>query len=84
MSAGGDTINGGVSQESTTNTQQQNDTSGTKVMEVLPPNSTLYVSNIDWSLKKNILRRGLLALFERHGKVSCLHLMILILFWNGQ
>lgn len=33
------------------------------------PNATLYISNIDWSVKKNILRRALLALFERHGKV---------------
>jgi len=33
------------------------------------PNATLYISNIDWSIKKNILRRSLLALFERHGKV---------------
>lgn len=36
---------------------------------LLQPNATLYVSNIDWSIKKNILRRALLALFERHGKV---------------
>lgn len=38
-------------------------------VEILQPNATLYVSNIEWSIKKNILRRALLALFERHGKV---------------
>mmetsp|Transcript_8985 Transcript_8985/g.19108 ORF Transcript_8985/g.19108 Transcript_8985/m.19108 type:complete len:291 (-) Transcript_8985:193-1065(-) len=34
-----------------------------------PPNPTLYVSNIDWSIKKPLLKRALLALFSRHGKV---------------
>ena len=34
-----------------------------------PPNSTLYLSNIDWSIKKALLKRSLLALFSRHGKV---------------
>jgi len=36
---------------------------------IFQPNATLYVSNVDWSIKKNILRRSLLALFGRHGKV---------------
>ena len=34
-----------------------------------PPNPTLYISNIDWSIKKALLKRSLLALFSRHGKV---------------
>lgn len=38
--------------------------------EILQPNATLYVSNIDWGIKKNVLERSLLSLFERHGKVS--------------
>eukprot|EP00591_Stephanopyxis_turris_P012142 CAMPEP_0195529040 /NCGR_PEP_ID=MMETSP0794_2-20130614/31452_1 /TAXON_ID=515487 /ORGANISM="Stephanopyxis turris, Strain CCMP 815" /LENGTH=284 /DNA_ID=CAMNT_0040660281 /DNA_START=34 /DNA_END=888 /DNA_ORIENTATION=+ len=33
------------------------------------PNATLYVSNIDWSIKKPLLRRSLFSLFSRHGKV---------------
>lgn len=39
------------------------------VTTISQPNATLYISNIDWAVKKNILRRALLALFERHGKV---------------
>lgn len=34
-----------------------------------PANPTLYLSNIDWSIKKPLLKRSLLALFSRHGKV---------------
>eukprot|EP00573_Skeletonema_grethae_P002516 CAMPEP_0201687270 /NCGR_PEP_ID=MMETSP0578-20130828/1404_1 /ASSEMBLY_ACC=CAM_ASM_000663 /TAXON_ID=267565 /ORGANISM="Skeletonema grethea, Strain CCMP 1804" /LENGTH=244 /DNA_ID=CAMNT_0048171411 /DNA_START=139 /DNA_END=870 /DNA_ORIENTATION=+ len=34
-----------------------------------PPNPTLYLSNIDWSIKKPLLKRSLVALFSRHGKV---------------
>jgi len=34
-----------------------------------PPNPTLYLSNIDWSIKKGLLKRSLLVLFSRHGKV---------------
>jgi RNA recognition motif-containing protein len=34
-----------------------------------PPNPTLYLSNIDWSIKRALLKRSLLALFTRHGKV---------------
>ena len=34
-----------------------------------PPNPTLYLSNIDWSIKKPLLKRALYTLFTRHGKV---------------
>ena len=34
------------------------------------PNNTLYVSNIDWKIKKPLLRRALYSLMTRHGKVS--------------
>lgn len=33
------------------------------------PNPTLYVSNIDWKIKKTTLRRSLHTLFNRHGKI---------------
>jgi len=33
------------------------------------PNPTLYISNIDWSIKKNLLRKALYLLFSRHGKI---------------
>jgi U2 small nuclear ribonucleoprotein B'' len=33
------------------------------------PNSTLYIKNIDWKVKKGLLRRSLYSLFTRHGKV---------------
>lgn len=33
------------------------------------PNATLYVKNIDWKVKKPLLRRALYSLFSRHGKV---------------
>jgi len=33
------------------------------------PNATLYVKNIDWKIKKGLLRRALYSLFSRHGKV---------------
>mmetsp|Transcript_10245 Transcript_10245/g.24886 ORF Transcript_10245/g.24886 Transcript_10245/m.24886 type:complete len:230 (-) Transcript_10245:292-981(-) len=33
------------------------------------PNNTLYVSNIDWKVKKPLLRRALYSLMTRHGKV---------------
>lgn len=36
---------------------------------MLQPNSTLYVKNIDWKVKKGLLRRALYSLFTRHGKV---------------
>jgi len=44
-----------------------------------PANPTLYLSNIDWSIKKALLKRSLLALFSRHGKV----LEIICLRGNG-
>lgn len=36
---------------------------------MLEPNQTLYVKNIDWKIKKGLLRRALYSLFTRHGKV---------------
>ena len=33
------------------------------------PNQTLYIKNIDWKIKKPLLRRALYSLFTRHGKV---------------
>jgi U2 small nuclear ribonucleoprotein B'' len=33
------------------------------------PNATLYVKNIDWKLKKNLVKKALYTLFTRHGKV---------------
>ena len=33
------------------------------------PHHTLYLSNIDWSIKKPVLRRALYTLFSRHGKI---------------
>jgi hypothetical protein len=44
------------------------------------PNATLYVSNIDWKIKKPILRRALHTLFSRHGKVCGLILDFMRLF----
>lgn len=40
-----------------------------KPQPTYPPNATLYLSNIDWSIKKPLLKRSLVALFSRHGKV---------------
>jgi hypothetical protein len=39
-------------------------------MTIAQPNNTVYASNIDWSVKKPLLRRALYTLFTRHGKVS--------------
>ena len=36
---------------------------------MLQPNATLYIKNIDWKVKKALLRRALYSLFTRHGKV---------------
>ena len=36
---------------------------------IAQPNATLYVKNIDWKIKKPLLRRALYSLFSRHGKV---------------
>lgn len=33
------------------------------------PTATLYIKNIDWKIKKGLLRRALYTLFARHGKV---------------
>jgi len=33
------------------------------------PNQTLYLKNIDWKIKKSLLKRALYSLFTRHGKV---------------
>lgn len=38
-------------------------------MKLNEPNPTLYVSNIDWKIKKPVLRRALHTLFHRHGKI---------------
>jgi len=34
-----------------------------------PPQASLYISNIDWSIKKPQLKRSLYSLFSRHGRV---------------
>ena len=39
-------------------------------MTIAQPNNTVYASNIDWSIKKPLLRRALYTLFSRYGKVS--------------
>lgn len=39
---------------------------GTRMLE---PNATLYIKNIDWKIKKGLLKRALYSLFTRHGKV---------------
>lgn len=36
---------------------------------MLQPNATIYIKNIDWKVKKPLLRRALYSLFSRHGKV---------------
>ena len=36
---------------------------------MLQPNATLYLKNIDWKIKKGLLRRALYSLFTRYGKV---------------
>lgn len=46
---------------------------------MLQPNATLYIKNIDWKIKKGLLRRALYSLFTRHGKV----LEIIILRRDG-
>jgi U2 small nuclear ribonucleoprotein B'' len=33
------------------------------------PNATLYIKNIDWKIKKGLVKRALYALCARHGKV---------------
>jgi RNA recognition motif-containing protein len=41
----------------------------TTMMTTTTANSTLYIKNIDWKIKKNLLRRALYSLCTRHGKV---------------
>lgn len=36
---------------------------------MLQPNATLYIKNIDWKVKKSLLKRALYSLMTRHGKV---------------
>jgi U2 small nuclear ribonucleoprotein B'' len=48
---------------------QSTDNAKIKPQPNYPPNPTLYLSNIDWSIKKPLLKRSLVALFSRHGKV---------------
>lgn len=36
---------------------------------MIQPNATLYIKNIDWKIKKGLLKRALHSLFSRHGKV---------------
>lgn len=73
MSAGDETMDEAIKVEETNdnidNVDASEQTIATKSVEILQPNATLYVSNIDWAIKKNILRRALLVLFGRHGKV---------------
>ena len=45
------------------------DLSRIKPQPSYPANPTLYLSNIDWSIKKPLLKRALYTLFTRHGKV---------------
>ena len=40
-----------------------------ELSKMIEPNATLYVKNIDWKVKKPLLKRALYALFSRHGKV---------------
>ena len=44
-------------------------TTQTPQTQMIQPNATLYVKNIDWKVKKPLLKRALYALFSRHGKV---------------
>ncbi|KAL7563077.1 hypothetical protein ACA910_022570 [Epithemia clementina (nom. ined.)] len=36
---------------------------------MIQPNATLYIKNIDWKVKKPLLKRAFYSLFSRHGKV---------------
>eukprot|EP00429_Kryptoperidinium_foliaceum_P070811 CAMPEP_0176071914 /NCGR_PEP_ID=MMETSP0120_2-20121206/35921_1 /TAXON_ID=160619 /ORGANISM="Kryptoperidinium foliaceum, Strain CCMP 1326" /LENGTH=213 /DNA_ID=CAMNT_0017405575 /DNA_START=13 /DNA_END=650 /DNA_ORIENTATION=+ len=36
---------------------------------IAAPNNTVYIKNIDWKVKKQLLKRALYSLFTRHGKV---------------
>jgi len=50
-----------------TNTNRTNRTNNTDSMN--QPNATLYIKNIDWKIKKGLLKRALYTIFSRHGKV---------------
>ena len=41
----------------------------TMATAISTPNATIYVANIDWKIKKPLLKRALYSLFSRHGKV---------------
>lgn len=56
--------------DATVDASDKNSSNNVADREILQPNATLYVSNIEWGIKKNVLKRSLLSLFERHGKVS--------------
>ena len=45
-------------------------TISTMATEISTPNATVYVANIDWKIKKPLLKRALYSLFSRHGKVG--------------
>lgn len=47
----------------------QSQSSAPSAIAVPSPNPTLYIANIDWSIKKKLLRKSLYYLFSRHGKV---------------
>ncbi len=64
--------------EVTTGTDTGTDTGTTTMNE---PKSTLYVSNIDWKIKKPLLRRALHTLFSRHGKVRTNYRNYIILYY---
>lgn len=70
-STGDSTSGNGVISQSIEQIKEQND--GTHQAEkqktLNEPNATLYVSNLDWSIKRPLLKRALLSLFTRHGKV---------------
>jgi U2 small nuclear ribonucleoprotein B'' len=48
---------------------QQPTTTVINCLTMEQPNATLYIKNLDWKIKKGLLRRALYALFTRHGKV---------------
>mmetsp|Transcript_1513 Transcript_1513/g.2285 ORF Transcript_1513/g.2285 Transcript_1513/m.2285 type:complete len:255 (-) Transcript_1513:38-802(-) len=41
----------------------------TTSVQMNEPNQTLYIANIDWKVKKQVLKRALHTLFNRHGKI---------------
>ena len=45
-------------------------TISTMATAISTPNATVYVANIDWKIKKPLLKRALYSLFSRHGKVG--------------